>query len=96
MNGTYIWVCMSNISILLSLVAGVEFSYHIRITHYFAQKPVWDVGLSSNIKQTNSYFIGAVNGVRLQRCSGLDTGVELERFYSNSFKKYNKNNAYIV
>ena len=55
-----------------------------------------DVGLSSNIKQTKSYFIGAANGVRLQRFSGLDAGVELERFHSNSFNEYNKNNAYIV
>ena len=31
-----------------------------------------DVGLSSNIKQTKSYFIGAENGARLQRYSGLD------------------------
>ena len=52
-----------------------------------------DVGLSSNIKQTTSYFIGAASGVRLQRYSGLDTGVELERFHSNSLMyNYNKNN----
>ena len=55
-----------------------------------------DVGLSRNIKQTKSYFNGTANGVRLQRYSGLDMGVELERFHSNSFKNYNKNNAYMV
>ena len=38
-----------------------------------------DVGLSSNIEQTKSYFIGAANDVRLHRFSGLDAGVELER-----------------
>ena len=82
----------SNKSILPSLVACVEVSYYILgynlvITHYVC------VGMC-NIKQTKPYFIGAANGVRLQRCSGLDTGVELERFHSNSIN--NKNNVYTV
>ena len=47
-----------------------------------------------SIKQTKPYFISAANSVRLQRYPGLDTGVELERFHSNSIN--NKNNAYIV
>ena len=83
-------VCLSNKSILLSLVASVEFSYHISVT----VSPITllkilcgDVGLSSNIKQTKYYFIGVANDVRLHRYSGLDTGVELERFHSNNFKK---------
>ena len=82
-------VCMSNKSILLSLVAGVQFSYYISVTISpitLFKNLCGDVGLSSNIKQTKSYFIGTANGVRLQRYSGLDTGVELERFHSNSFK----------
>ena len=55
-----------------------------------------DVRLLSNVKQTKSYFIGAANSVRLQRLSGLDAGVELERFHSNSFNKYIiRKNAYI-
>ena len=70
-------VCMSNKSILLSLVAGVEFSYHISVT----VSPITLLknlcGDVSNIKQTKYYFIGAANGVSLQRYSGLDTGVEL-------------------
>ena len=96
MNSACIPLCMSNKSILLSLVACVEFSYYISVTIsppiILLKNLCGDVGLSSNIKQTKFYFIGA----RLQECSGLDMGVELERFHSNSFKKYNKNNAYIV
>ena len=91
-------VCMNNISILLSLVACVEFSYYISVTISpisLLNNLCGDVGSSSNIKQTESYFIGVANGVRLQRYSGLDAGVELDRFHSNSFKKYNKNNAYM-
>ena len=66
-------------------VACVELSYYISPI-ILLRNLCGDVGLSSNIKQTKSYFIGAANGVRLQRYSGLDTGVELERFHSNSFK----------
>ena len=90
-------VCMNNKSILLSLVACVEFSYYnisVTISPIILLKNLCgDVGLSSNIKQTKSYFIGTANGVRLQRYSGLDMGIELERFHSDSFKKYNNNNA---
>ena len=83
-------VCMSNKLILLSLVASVEFSYYISVTVSpisLLNNLCGDAGLSSNIKQTKSYFIGAANGVKLQRYSGLDTGVEIERFQSNSIKK---------
>ena len=82
-------VCMSNKSILLSLVAYVEFSYYISVTIspiILLKHLCGDVGLSSNIKQTKSYFIGTANGVRLQRYSGLDMDFELERFHSDSFK----------
>ena len=82
-------VCTSNKSILLSLVACIEFSYNLSVTVspiILFKNLCGDVGLSSNIKQTKSYFIGAANSVRLQRYSGLDTGVELERFHSNCFK----------
>ena len=89
-------VCMSNKSILLNLVACVEFSYYISVTAspiILLKNLCGDVGPSS---KTKSYFIGAANSVRLQIYSGLDTGVELEKFHSNyvALKKYNKNNAY--
>ena len=91
-------VCMSNKSILLSLVACVEFSYYISVTVsplILFKNLCGDVRLSRRIKQTKSYFIGkTTNGVRLQIYSGLDMSVELERFHSNSFKIYNKNNVY--
>ena len=78
-------VCMKSIS--LSLVACVEFSYYISVTVSPAQKPVWGYWIIKQYqKQTKYYFISAANGVRLHKCSGLDTGVELERFHSNSFK----------
>ena len=91
-------VCMSNKSILLSLVACVEFSYYISVT----VSPIillkncvgmLDYQAISN-RQSLISLVQPANGVRLQRYSGLDTGVELERLHSNSFKKYNKNNAY--
>ena len=72
-------VCMSNNSILLSLVVCVEFSFYISVIIspiILLKNLCGDDGLSSNIKQTKSYFIGAVNGVRLQRYSGLGTGVK--------------------
>ena len=99
MTSTYLYkVCISNKSILLSLVACVEFSYiSVTISLIILLKNLCgDVELSRNIKQPESYVIGAANGVRLQRYSGLDTGVELERFHSNSCNKYNKNNVYMV
>ena len=71
-------VCMSNKSILLSLVACVELSYYISVTIspiILLKNLCGDVGLPRNIKQAKSYFIGAANGVRLQRYSGSDTGV---------------------
>ena len=42
------------------------------------------------------YFIGAANGVRLQRYSGLDTGVVLERFTVTALKNIIRAHACIV
>ena len=48
-------VCMSNKSILFSLVAGVQFSYYVSVTISpitLFKNLCGDVGLSSNIKQS--------------------------------------------
>ena len=89
-------VYMSNKSILLGLVACVEFPIIYQL--HFAQQPAWGCWIIKQYQTEKVLFhwCSKLNGVRLQRYSGLDTGIELEKFHSNSFKKYNKNNAYIV